>query len=202
MLANVKFDVPRMNESIGEVGVGYHRIVRQSETTPGVLLDEIIGTANTDHKNWKGMTGTRRVFHAIEAETGVYYSAGGNFHVDLYDTSHKLVDAYARFTCTGAVHQDNEGSCVGGCLQPYGVADDIEQVKEKFAKVIANPDVQICISLMPVFKEAEPEQGGWRWHKWGEYIGTQNPQCEYLFNEPEIDSVLCYHVYVVEENDA
>ena len=194
MLADVKFDVPRMNSTDNDIGVMYHRIVSKSETDPSVLLEEIIGTANTDHPNWYYMQGriNPRVFHAVQAEKGIYYSSGGNFHLDLRDTSHKLVDAYPRFT------DDKFDSF----LSSYGVADNIEQVKERFAKVIANPDVQICIALTPVFKSNEPEDGGWRWHKWGEYIGTQNPQCEYLYDEPDIDLVLCFHVYVVEENDA
>lgn len=202
MLADVKFDVPRMNSTVNDIGVLYHRNVTESES--GVLLEEIIGTANTDHPNWQYMRGDSnpRVFHAVQAEKGIYYSAGGNFHVDLHDTSHKLVDAYAQFTCLGNVHDDKIDSCVGCCLSAHGVADNVEQVKKRFANVIANPDVQICIALMPVFKSKEPEDGGWRWHKWGEYIGTQNPQCEYLYNEPDIDLVLCFHVYVVEDNDA
>jgi hypothetical protein len=36
----------------------------------------------------------------------------------------------------------------------------------------------------------------WRWHKWGEYIGTKNPQHEYLYDEDEsIQEVFCYHIY-------
>lgn len=202
MLADVKFDVPRMNITGNDIGVMYHRIVSVSETEPGVLLEEIIGTANTDHPTWNHMKDSfnTRVFHAVQAEKGIYYSTGGNFHVDLCDTSHKLVDAYPCFTCDGNVHDDKTDSCIGSYLTSYGVADSVEQVKERYAKVIANPDVQVCIALMPIFKSHEPEQGGWRWHKWGEYIGTQNPQCEYLYNEPDIDVVLCFHVYLVEEN--
>lgn len=201
MLADVKFDVPRMNITGNDIGVMYHRIVSVSETEPGVLLEEIIGTANTDHPNWYYMQGREntRIFHAVQAEKGIYYSTGGNFHLDLPDTSHKLVDAYPRFTYMGNVHDDKISPCVG-CLTSYGVADNIEQVKERYSNVISNPDVQVCIALMPIFKSHEPEDGGWRWHKWGEYIGTQNPQCEYLYDEPDIDVVLCFHVYVVEEN--
>lgn len=201
MLADVKFDVPRMNSTVDDIGVLYHRIVTKSESEPGVLLEEIIGTANTDHPNWKHCKGSsnHRVFHVVQAEKGIYYSSGGNFHVDLHDTTHKLVDSYPRFTYFGNVHDDRCSPCIDGCLYSYGVADTVEQVKEHYAHVIANPDVQICIALMPVFKSNEPEHGGWRWHKWGEYIGTHKPQCEYLYNEPDIDMVLCFHVYVVEE---
>lgn len=44
--------------------------------------------------------------------------------------------------------------------------------------------------------EQYPE-GGWRWHKWGPYIGVQNPQCEYLYDEKNIDVVYTYHIYEI-----
>jgi hypothetical protein len=41
--------------------------------------------------------------------------------------------------------------------------------------------------------------GGWRWHKWGPYIGTQEPKCEYIHDEPEIEEVFTYHVYELKQ---
>lgn len=44
--------------------------------------------------------------------------------------------------------------------------------------------------------------GGWRWHKWGTYIGTLDPQCEYLDDEDfgeDFKYVLCFHLYHVKE---
>ena len=42
--------------------------------------------------------------------------------------------------------------------------------------------------------------GGWRWHKWGEYIGKHNPQYEYLDHESGIDYVLVWKLCPVERN--
>jgi hypothetical protein len=78
---------------------------------------------------------------------------------------------------------------------PYGVCDNFEQV------LAANPELEdprrkFVVTLTPVVKASQSPDGGWRWHKWGEYIGTQNRSgCEYLYDEPEIEQVLCFHIY-------
>jgi hypothetical protein len=46
-----------------------------------------------------------------------------------------------------------------------------------------------------VIKANQSHEGGWRWHKWGEYIGKYEPQYEYLYDEPEIEKVYVYHIY-------
>lgn len=54
------------------------------------------------------------------------------------------------------------------------------------------------IGLSTVNRKDEPEGGGWRWGKWGKYIGTQKPQHEYIYNDTHIDTVYCYHIYEIE----
>ena len=80
----------------------------------------------------------------------------------------------------------------------YGVADNIEQVVALYNN---NEDgwfkgnhVIFCTKIL---KDPTEPCSGWRWHKWGSYIGTQNPQCEYLNDEPEIDEVIVFHIYKV-----
>jgi hypothetical protein len=84
----------------------------------------------------------------------------------------------------------------------YGVADNLDQIKEYFKEEIDDPDSKYFISLTPVFQDLENKGkgGGWRWHKWGEYIGKLNPQCEYLDDEEFGDDfryVVCFHIYPV-----
>ena len=76
----------------------------------------------------------------------------------------------------------------------YGVCDDYQQLLSKCPEIVES-DRQFLITLFEVNREDQPEDGGWRWHKWGDYIGTQQPTCEYLYDEPEIDRVYCYQVY-------
>ena len=82
-------------------------------------------------------------------------------------------------------------------ISQYGVADDVEQILERYKQAIDNPDSKIVISITRVCKPDQPDRGGWRWHKWGEYIGTQEITTEYLYHEPIVESVLCFHVYPV-----
>ena len=86
-------------------------------------------------------------------------------------------------------------------LEQYGVADNIQQIKEYYKEWIEKSNWVIAIT--PVFqnKKHAGKGGGWRWHKWGDYIGKLNPQCEYLDDEDFGDDfqgyVLCYHIYPV-----
>lgn len=81
--------------------------------------------------------------------------------------------------------------------QPHGVADNIDQVLN-FLKLHEREE-EYCVAFTELLRENEPESGGWRWHKWGDYIGTREPQCEYLAHEPEIDRVIVWHVYRFKE---
>ena len=83
----------------------------------------------------------------------------------------------------------------GDPFKPYGVCDYWEQIIAQWPDLALSP-TRYAISITEVRKADQLEHsGGWRWEKWGQYIGTKNPQCEYLYDEPEIDSVLVYHVY-------
>ena len=77
---------------------------------------------------------------------------------------------------------------------PYGVCDDVDQLLSQYPELEADGR-EFAVTLTPVIKSEQPETGGWRWHKWGPYIGTQNSQCEYLYDEDGIERVYCYHIY-------
>lgn len=77
----------------------------------------------------------------------------------------------------------------------YGVCDNFEQIIEKNKWLENDKKNKYVIILWKVSKDTQPKDGGWRWHKWGEYIGTQESQCDYIADEPNIDFVYCYHIY-------
>lgn len=58
-----------------------------------------------------------------------------------------------------------------------------------------NPDAVYLIRFYPVFNHHDGKTGGWRWHKWGPYLGKHTPQCQYLDKEQNIDYVLIWHLY-------
>lgn len=84
---------------------------------------------------------------------------------------------------------------------PYGVADNIEQIKEYFKEEIRDPNNKYFITIDYIFQEPENagKGGGWRWHKWGPYIGNLDTKCEYLDDEefgPDFPGyVLIFHCY-------
>lgn len=78
----------------------------------------------------------------------------------------------------------------------YGVCDSIDQFFDHpFGKMIADhPKREFVVAFTHVPKGVE--DCGWRWHKWGPYIGKGEPQCEYLNDEEGFeDGVWVYHVY-------
>lgn len=79
---------------------------------------------------------------------------------------------------------------------PCGVCDTYEQVLEHHKDVISQRES--IVTLTPIERSKQSPEGGWRWHKWGEYIGTKKPTQEYLYDEPEIEKVYVYHVYFKE----
>ena len=78
-------------------------------------------------------------------------------------------------------------------INEYGVVDSPEQLRALY-DFEADPR-QLAISFVLLEKKNMAPEGGWRWHKWGPYLGTQNPQCEYLYDEPDIYEVYVYHIY-------
>ncbi len=84
----------------------------------------------------------------------------------------------------------------------YGVADNVEQIKEYYKEEVADLTRKYAISVTPVWQEKQNKGkgGGWRWHKWGEYIGKLNPQHEYLDDEnfgKKFQYVLTFTLYAI-----
>lgn len=80
----------------------------------------------------------------------------------------------------------------------YGVADNVEQVVDFYNKneegIFSGNHV---IMYFDVYRHKDSPCSGWRWKKWGPYIGTKNSRAEYLNDEPEIDHVICFSIYKV-----
>lgn len=79
-------------------------------------------------------------------------------------------------------------------LSNYGVCDNAEQVIEKYN--LKDSELQFTVALRPVRKISQPRLDGWRWEKWGEYIGIQVSKADYLFDEPEIEMVYTYRIII------
>ena len=87
----------------------------------------------------------------------------------------------------------------------YGVADSIAQIKEFYKEEIEDQGKKYFINITPVWQDKgnEDQGGGWRWHKWGPYIGKLNPQCEYLDDEDfgdDFEYILVFHIIDVTDS--
>jgi len=80
-------------------------------------------------------------------------------------------------------------------VESFGVCDDLNNLISKEPELLNNDKRYFCIALTPILKKNQSADGGWRWHKWGEYIGSQTPTTEYLYDEENIDKVFVYHIY-------
>ncbi len=82
----------------------------------------------------------------------------------------------------------------GDYTHSYGVCDNPQQFLDKFKAVLIKDPRPLCVCFSHIPK-CPGEEGGWRWHKWGDYIGTGTPQCEYLSGEVGFeDGVYVYSI--------
>jgi len=79
--------------------------------------------------------------------------------------------------------------------EEYGVCDYPYQIIDTWPTLVSDPDHRYIVTLDEIRKDEQPSDGGWRWHKWGTYIGDREPLCEYLYDEPEIDNVYVFHIH-------
>lgn len=138
-------------------------------------------------------------------ETGVYRcGCDFNFGLNEFIETNKLTyeDQYESMVTEWRVSATNRKFPVD-MLEQYGVADNIEQIKAYYKDWIEKSDWVITVTPVYQNKQNAGKGGGWRWHKWGEYIGKLNPECEYLDDEDFGDDwqgyVLCYHIYPVKK---
>lgn len=76
----------------------------------------------------------------------------------------------------------------------YGVCDNIENLLQVMPE-LTESDRTFVVLLTQITKADQPDIMGWRWHKWGDYIGNEHPTAEYLYDELVIDLVYVYSIY-------
>ena len=122
---------------------------------------------------------------------------GGYLSEDLNEGDRVLAGATG---CRGNYTYEKSYFDIGE-LNSYGVIDSPEQFREKFEPLLANHSSQITVFFYHVEKypENKGNRGGWRWHKWGPYLGDGNPEYEYLDDEDGFDEgVYVFHMYLVD----
>lgn len=85
----------------------------------------------------------------------------------------------------------------GNYRSNYGVCDNHEQIIKEYPELQECKDRNFVVIMTPIYKNEQESEGGWRWHKWGEYIGDKTPTHEYLYDEPDIEMIYVYHIFEV-----
>lgn len=123
-----------------------------------------------------------------EVKKGFYVSNSLNF--DFYIWGRNAPKFYMGYPC----FPNNKLNC-------FGVCDSPEQFINKFEKDLEVDERVFVVSFCHIGKNPKNKGfgGGWRWHKWGPYIGTGQPHHEYLDDEEGFENgVYCYHIYQLE----
>lgn len=136
---------------------------------------------------------------------GMYATHHFNFNLSLGDwcVSESPFDPFSKIdrTLTG----DERFAAIQAAIDAqnpdaphdYGVCDTPQQLVDKYPIIDTDPR-PFVVSFTRIAKADEPQTGGWRWHKWGPYIGDKHPQHEYLAHEgPDITEVWFYSIYEV-----
>lgn len=91
---------------------------------------------------------------------------------------------------------------IGPDCESFGVADDPTQILERFPGLITSPrNYLITCTRIPKDPDNAGKGGGWRWRKWGFYIGTGDPQHEYLDDEDGFDNgVWVFSIVLLKED--
>ena len=82
-----------------------------------------------------------------------------------------------------------------GEIFTYGVCDSPGQFMERHHAALVESPRLFVVTFTEIRKADQEAEGGWRWCKWGDYIGALKPTTEYLYDEPYITAVWCYSVH-------
>lgn len=141
--------------------------------------------------------------------TGIYMS-DLNGHYDIEGLTNfnevdefELIDKYKFFPMSGV--SDNASQVknyLNKIINIYlnGTSKDVYFFEGQglFNLIKNEPNYQFILLLTPIINNHDTSLwGGWRWHKWGEYIGKHNPQYEYLDHEIGIDYVLVWKLCII-----
>lgn len=148
-------------------------LVKVENLKSNAILDMIAKINGNDNNINVNMLG-------IKGQPSIYYYEIGHFNFDeMLPFELDFNEKYPNF---------NSG------LSNSGVCDNPTQLFSKHPEISASENKYV-VSFTKIRKESQPTVGGWRWDKWGEYIGDKEPKNEYLYDENEsITEVYVYQI--------
>lgn len=123
------------------------------------------------------------------------YEAHINFDKEI---SNLIVDQWPSFHNYESLEWDRWIEYTGNPAASFGVVDHWSQLPLK----ALNADPRNLLVFLGRHRRADqPERGGWRWHKWGPYLGVHAPEVstehEYLHDATDVVEVWSYCVVEV-----
>ena len=124
----------------------------------------VYGLTKPEHELWKSMNQKEPVlvFYCKELEPGIY-EGGLNFEHEI--SHYSSFEAYAPYETLGKdglpIIYNRESNNMKEVLEgfsTYGVADDINQIKEHFKDII-NSENPVVISVTEIRKDEQSEEG-------------------------------------------
>lgn len=131
-----------------------------------------------------GASGPTRVYRGV-------YEAHINFDKEI---SNLIVDQWPSIR-----YGDNYDWSQGDTFSSFGVVDHWTQLP---LQLLDEPQHGNLLVYLGRHRRADqPESGGWRWHKWGPYLGVHSPETsteyEYLYDAIDVVEVWSYCVVEV-----
>lgn len=133
-----------------------------------------------------------------EISRGLYECGHWNFDGLLKNVA--VIEDYPELDITCKVYDQEDDEEYETTLNAYGVCDSPAQFKIKVGNKLIHSKKKYVVSFVHIKKDPENagKGGGWRWHKWGPYIGECNHEYEYLDDEDGFENgVWTYHIYEI-----
>lgn len=136
-------------------------------------------------------------FEFVSPENTVFaiidgYPTGKELFKGIYNQGYNASNYFKRhLTVTEMYPRDLLCQC-------YGVVDSPKQFQTKFSESLESDSRQLLVSVAHIPKDSsnKGKGGGWRWHKWGQYLGDGHPRQEYLDDEDKFENgVWVFNVY-------
>ncbi len=165
---------------------------------------KLIGAGDELFKPYTGIRQAIEKRQALEDDTrtdfkGCYWA---NLNPENLINNATHYELYSRYTALPYGVSDNASQVLDNlyhALEVYLTKDStydfFSRGKRLYRYLTEHPDAVYFIRFTPVFNHHNGAIGGWRWHKWGRYLGKHTPQCEHLDEEENIDYALIWRLY-------
>lgn len=171
---------------------------------------KLIGAGDELFKPYTGIRQVNEKHQVLEDDTrtvfkGCYWTGLNPENLIEYATNYTF---YRRYPSLAYGVSDNASQVLDNlkhALEIYLTKDSTHDFftrgKRLYKYLTKYPDAVYLIGFTPIFNHHNGASGGWRWHKWGRYLGKHTPQCEYLDEEKNIDYVLIWHLYPLKKKE-